>query len=128
MVGKLDYNIRSNYLARRLAEFRARAANSFIKPGGSYSQRRGKIGRLRKGRADEEKSGKEDERRYKLAEEAEEKDTMVHALREEPGSYTTTLKDGTEVTYAIRPTEDGFVAGWNATGLGASGKGHEERF
>ena len=63
-----------------------------------------------------------------MADEVEERDTMVHALREEPGSYTTTLEDGTEVTYAIRPTDDGFVAGWDVTGPGSTGKRHEERF
>jgi hypothetical protein len=63
-----------------------------------------------------------------LTDEAEERDTMVHALREEPGSYTITLEDGTEVTYAIRPTGDNFTAGWDATGPRSTGKRHEERF
>lgn len=42
----------------------------------------------------------------------EERDTMVHALREEPGSYSRSLEDGTEVIYSIYPSDDGFIAGW----------------
>ncbi|MBV9453505.1 MAG: hypothetical protein JOZ19_05215 [Rubrobacter sp.] len=63
-----------------------------------------------------------------MADEVEERDTMVHALREEPGSYTIALEDETEITYAIRPTGDGFTAGWDVTGLRSSGKRHEKTF
>lgn len=37
---------------------------------------------------------------------------MVHALREEPGSYLRALKDGAEVIYTVRPSDRGFVAEW----------------
>jgi hypothetical protein len=63
-----------------------------------------------------------------LGDEVEERDTMVHALREEPGSYTIALEDGTEITYAICSTGDGFKAGWDVTGPRSSGKIHEETF
>lgn len=59
-----------------------------------------------------------------------EKPTMVHALREEPGSYTRSLEGGEEVIYEIRACGDGFVAAWRRTGTGGAGtaSGHEERF
>lgn len=41
-----------------------------------------------------------------------EKATMVHALREEPGTYTRDLGDDSEVLYWIRPEDGGFIAGW----------------
>ena len=44
--------------------------------------------------------------------ETDERATMVHALREEPGSYVRALEDGSEVTYAVRPSNGGFVAEW----------------
>ena len=43
--------------------------------------------------------------------ETDERATMVHALREEPGSYVRTLEDGSEVIYTVRPSDGGFVAG-----------------
>ncbi len=52
-----------------------------------------------------------------MTERAEEQVTMVNALREEPGSYTRILENGSEVVYTIRPLNGGFVAGWEyATG------------
>ncbi len=58
-----------------------------------------------------------------MAEGDEQRSTMVHALREEPGSYTRTLENGAEVIYTIRPVDDDFMAGWEYTTAR-----HEERF
>ena len=44
--------------------------------------------------------------------ETNERAAMVHALREEPGSYLRALKDGAEVIYTVRPSDRGFVAEW----------------
>ena len=44
--------------------------------------------------------------------ETDERATMVHALREEPGSYVRTLEDGSEVICTVRPSDGGFVAKW----------------
>jgi hypothetical protein len=78
---------------------------------------------------DEEKPGKKDGRRRAVADQAEQRETMVHALREEPGSYTRALEDGTQIIYTIRPLNGGFVAGWEyATGSGSAGSDHEEEF
>jgi hypothetical protein len=44
--------------------------------------------------------------------ESDERATMVHALREEPGSYVSMLEDGSEVIYTIRPSDRGFFAEW----------------
>lgn len=63
-----------------------------------------------------------------MASGAEEKTTMVNALREEPGSYARTLENGAEVIYQIRPANSGFTAGWeHATGSGST-TSHEEEF
>jgi hypothetical protein len=63
-----------------------------------------------------------------VADQAEQSTTMVHALREEPGSYTRTLENGTEVIYAIHPTDDGFIAEWeHVTGEGPA-RSHKEVF
>jgi hypothetical protein len=60
-----------------------------------------------------------------MADAAQQKETMVNALREEPGSYTRILEDGTEVIYTIHPLNGGFIAGWEyATGS----ESHEEEF
>ncbi len=62
-----------------------------------------------------------------MAEGDEQKSTMVHALREEPGSYTRTLENGAEVIYAIHPSDGGFVAEWAyATGAGPAASHREE--
>jgi hypothetical protein len=37
---------------------------------------------------------------------------MVHALREEPGSYIRTLEDESEVIYTVRSSDGGFAAEW----------------
>ncbi len=64
-----------------------------------------------------------------MADKAQQRETMIHALREEPGSYTRTLEDGTEVIYEIRPLNGGFVAAWGyATDPGSAGSNHEEEF
>jgi hypothetical protein len=44
--------------------------------------------------------------------ETNERAAMVHALREEPGSYLRALKDGSKVIYTMRPSDRGFVAEW----------------
>ena len=44
--------------------------------------------------------------------ETDERATMVHALRYEPGSYVRMLEDGSEVIYTVRPSDGGFVAEW----------------
>jgi hypothetical protein len=82
-----------------------------------------------RGAVDEEMPGEGDERSYGVTEESEQRETMVHALREEPGSYIRSLKDGTQVIYEIRPLNGGFVAAWEcATESGFSGRSHEEEF
>ena len=62
--------------------------------------------------------------------ETDERATMVHTLREEPGSYSWALEDGAEVIYSILPSDGGFVAGWEY--LAASGekpaRSHSEEF
>jgi len=64
----------------------------------------------------------------KVAGQAEQRTTMVHALREEPGSYTRTVENGTVVIYAIRLTNVGFIAEWeHATGEGPA-RSHKEEF
>ena len=78
---------------------------------------------------DKKRLGEGDERSCEVGDEAEQRQTMVHALREEPGSYTRTLEDGTEVTYAIRPSDDGFIASWEfAPGQESGRRSHEEGF
>lgn len=62
--------------------------------------------------------------------ETDERATMVHTLREEPGSYARVLGDGVEIIYGIRPMNGGFTAGWeyvSSSGEGSS-SGHEEEF
>lgn len=64
-----------------------------------------------------------------MADKVEQRQTMVNALREEPGSYTRTLEDGTEVIYEIRPLNGGYVAAWEyATDSEPTNRGHEEEF
>ena len=64
-----------------------------------------------------------------MTDEAEQRTTMVHALREEPGSYTRTLENGAEVIYTIRPVDDDFTAEWEyITGSRSTRSRHEERF
>lgn len=63
-----------------------------------------------------------------MTDRAEQRATMVHALREEPGSYARTLEDGTEVIYRIRPSDGGFAAGWERTSGGNQTDSHEEEF
>ena len=58
-----------------------------------------------------------------MTDEAQQRTTMVHALREEPGSYTRTLENGAEVIYAIRPLNGGYTAEWGYVG----GSGAEEQ-
>ena len=75
------------------------------------------------------KPGEGDERRGAVADKAEQRQTMVNALREEPGSYTRILEDGTEVIYEIRPQNGGYVAAWEyATASSESARSHEEEF
>ncbi len=62
-----------------------------------------------------------------MVDKAEERQTMVNALREEPGSYTRTLENGTEVIYAIHPSNGGFVATWEYA-TDPTGRSHEEEF
>ena len=47
---------------------------------------------------------------------------MVHALREEPGSYARTR------TEVIRPSDGEFAAGWERTSGGNPADSHEEEF
>ncbi len=64
-----------------------------------------------------------------MANDDEQRTTMVHALREEPGSYTRTLENGAEVIYTIRPVNDDFTAGWEYTTESRSARSkHEQRF
>ncbi len=63
-----------------------------------------------------------------MADEAEQRATMVHALREEPGSYARELDDGSEVVYEIRPLDGGFVASWSYATDQGPGLSHEEEF
>lgn len=42
------------------------------------------------------------------------------------GLYARTLEDGTEVIYRIRPSDDGFAAGWEGKIGGDSSDGHEQ--
>jgi hypothetical protein len=58
-----------------------------------------------------------------VTDEAQQRTTMVHALREEPGSYTRTLENGAEVIYAIRPLNGGYIAEWEYV----AGSGPEEQ-
>jgi hypothetical protein len=53
---------------------------------------------------------------------------MVHALREEPGSYARMPEDGAEVIYRIRPSGGGLAAGWERTSVGNLAESHEEEF
>jgi hypothetical protein len=71
------------------------------------------------------------------AEAEQQKATMVHALREEPGTYSRDLGGGREVLYWVRASgegpEGGFVAGWEYRATGAEAgaeaeRSHEERF
>ncbi len=57
--------------------------------------------------------------------ETHERATMVHTLREEPGSYARALEGGSEVIYRVRPSEGGFVSEWEyvATSDPAEGDG-----
>lgn len=63
-----------------------------------------------------------------MADGAEERTTMMNALREEPGSYTRGLEDGAEVTYEIQPSSSGFVAGWEYISESEPARSHEEEF
>lgn len=63
-----------------------------------------------------------------MADGAEERTTMVNALREEPGSYTRALGDRAEVTYVIRPLNGGFIAGWEYVSESGPPRSHEEEF
>ncbi len=64
-----------------------------------------------------------------MTDKAQQRQTMVNALREEPGSYTRSLEDGTEVIYTIRPSDGSFIAGWEyATAPGSAGKSQEQEF
>ena len=58
-----------------------------------------------------------------MANDDEQRASMVHALREEPGSYTRTLENGAEVIYAVRPLDGGFIAEWEYV----AGSGPEEK-
>ncbi len=58
-----------------------------------------------------------------MANDDEQRTTMVHALREEPGSYTRTLQNGAEVLYTIRPLNGGYIAEWEYV----AGSGPEEQ-
>lgn len=64
--------------------------------------------------------------------ETDERATMVHTLREEPGSYARALEDGSEVIYTVRPSEGGFAAEWEYVAASGSEKGparsHSEEF
>jgi hypothetical protein len=55
---------------------------------------------------------------------------MVHALREEPGSYVRELEDESEVIYTVRPSDGGFVAEWEYVAGGGErpAKSHREEF
>ena len=63
-----------------------------------------------------------------MADEAEQRASMVHVLREEPGSYTRTLENVMEVIYAIRPSEAGFIAEWEYATGGEPARSHKEEF
>ena len=60
-----------------------------------------------------------------MADAAQQKETMVNTLREEPGSYTRILEDGTEVIYTIRPLNRGFIASWEYV---TGSESYEEEF
>jgi hypothetical protein len=64
--------------------------------------------------------------------ETDERATMVHTLREEPGSYTRALENGAEVTYRVRPSDGGFAAEWEHVAKSGFGeetrRSHEEMF
>lgn len=55
---------------------------------------------------------------------------MVHALREEPGSYVRELEDESEVIYTVRPSDGGFVAKWEYVAVPGErpAKSHREEF
>lgn len=55
----------------------------------------------------------------------DERATMVHTLREEPGSYARALDDGAEVIYRVLPSDGGFVAEWEYVAASGSGEGPE---
>ena len=73
-----------------------------------------------------------DDREERDVSETDEKATIVHTLREEPGSYARALEDGSEVIYRIRPSEGGFVAEWEYVATsdpaGRSARSHSEEF
>ncbi len=60
----------------------------------------------------------------------DERATMVHALREEPGTYVRGLEDGAEVIYTVRPPDGGFVAEWEYVAAPGErpAKSHGEEF
>jgi hypothetical protein len=62
--------------------------------------------------------------------ETDERATMVHALREEPGSYIRALEDGSEVISTVRPSDGGFVAKWEYVAVPGErpAKSHREEF
>ncbi len=54
---------------------------------------------------------------------------MMHALREEPGSYVRALGDKSEVIYAVCPSVGGFVAEWEyVPGAGEAARSQREDF
>ncbi len=59
----------------------------------------------------------------------DERAIMVHALREEPGSYVRALGDRSEVIYAVCPSVGGFVAEWEyVPGAGEAARSQREDF
>ena len=62
--------------------------------------------------------------------ETHERATIVHTLRQEPGSYARALEGGSEVIYRVRPSDDGFVAEWKYVAGSAEGaaRSHGEEF
>lgn len=65
-----------------------------------------------------------DNREERDVSETDERATMVHTLREEPGSYARTLEDGSKVIYRVRPSDGGFVAEWECVAASGSAEGH----
>ncbi len=59
----------------------------------------------------------------------DERATMVHALREVPGSYVRALGDKSEVIYAVCPSDGGFVTKWKCVpGAGEAARSQREDF
>lgn len=59
--------------------------------------------------------------------ETDERATMVHALREEPGSYVRALEDGSEVVYTVHPSNGGFFAEWEYVADSGEGPARSQR-